>query len=440
MNKFKNKKQFIFYLFFFLLACIRFNVHYLHAANSRLSPFSSLSSFFFEMESVSSQENLIAASLNSLQSRSTKNEIPPISSNASFHGRIAFYNVENLFDYFHDTTKKDKDFTPMGLKAWGKKKYEQKCINLFKVISDLNSQNSLIAIGLAEVENDKVLRDLILGTPLRYEKYAFIHYESADPRGIDVAFLYDSSCLHIIESCAIPIIYPLDTLSYTRDILYVKARLFLKRPTIKSPSVERLSCIEKSSSTEVPFPKEEQSKISNIDTIHFFVLHFPSKYAGALSTDYKRRQAGFTLRSAMDSISKKDPKASIIVMGDFNGEPQEESLRESIGFDCISDISKESTYLNLMCSFQGKEGSNKFHESWSIIDHFIINKSLLEHIRFRAAYLFKPSYLLMPDPTYLGQKTFRTFYGPKYLGGYSDHLPIYLDLEMKQEEKNLEKK
>ncbi|MEG1572234.1 MAG: endonuclease [Bacteroidales bacterium] len=309
--------------------------------------------------------------------------------------RIGFYNLENLFDYFDDSLKKDDDFTPLGIKAWGKKKYENKCVQLFKVIAALGAEVPLTLLGVCEVENAKVLRDLCFGTPLRQNHFNFIHYESQDARGIDVALLYRSDYFSPSLSYPIPIIYPSDTVSFTRDILYVKGYVFQK------------------------------------DSLHIFVNHFPSKYGGATATIGKRAFVAKVLKNAILKIYAQNPKANILVMGDFNDEPSDPSITQVLGASCQS-VDTQTFLFNLMCPFQGKEGSNKFRQEWSIIDQIMLSPNLYfnsnkEETHIQQAHIFAPSFMLMKDEIYMGIKLFRTYNGMKYLGGFSDHLPVYWD-------------
>ncbi|MCM1169653.1 MAG: endonuclease [Bacteroides sp.] len=303
--------------------------------------------------------------------------------------RIAFYNAENFFDPLHDSGKNDHDFTPMGIKGWGNAKYTQKRNNLFKVVAALNAERPLAALGMAEVENARVLRDLCRGTPLRHLGFDFVHFESRDPRGIDVALLYRRDLLAIDTAFVYPLVIPPDTVSRTRDILYVRA---LPRTGVGLP-----------------------------DTLHLLVNHFPSKYGGVLQTEGKRAAAARLLRQVMDSLHAVHPQGFILAMGDFNTTPQDEVLSR---LDSVP-------FVNLMkaAGWPGKTGSHKYREEWSTIDHIYLERSMLAYIDRGRAFLFDRNFLLMPDERYLGQKPFRTFYGAAYLGGYSDHLPVYIDLK-----------
>lgn len=302
--------------------------------------------------------------------------------------RIAFYNAENFFDCLHDPGKNDHDFTPTGIKGWGAAKFTQKRNRLFKVIAALDAECPLAALGMAEVENARVLRELCLGTPLRYLGFDFVHFESRDPRGIDVALLYRSDLLRIDTAFACPLVIPPDTLSRTRDILYVRAR----------------PC----------------QGVSLPDPLHLLVSHFPSKYGGVLATDAKRAAAACLLRRMLDTIHALDSQSFVVSMGDFNTEPDDDLLQRLDAFPFVN-LMKAGTWP------RGK-GSHKYRERWGTIDHIYLKQAFLPRLREGRAFLFDRDFLLMPDDKYLGMKPFRTFYGARCLGGYSDHLPVYIDV------------
>ncbi len=311
--------------------------------------------------------------------------------------RIAFYNVENFFDYFDDSLKNDDAFTPRGLNHWTKERYERKVKNLFKAIAALGSAKPLAILGLCEIENKKVLQDLIRGTPLRKHNYHYIYHQSADSRGVNVAMIYRPDLFKVLEQRPVHLIFPPDTVSRTRDFLYVKGVLF------------------------------------HTDTLHLIVCHFPSKYGGLMQTKERRAFAGRLLREKVDSILKENPKANIITMGDFNDEPSDESMTVAYRSRCDTANFQAFDMLNLMCRFEGKKGSHKFQETWSIIDQIMISKSLvqnLNHLRIlqQKAHIFSPDFLLQDDKIHIGKKAFRTYIGSRYIGGFSDHLPVFIDI------------
>ena len=335
--------------------------------------------------------------------------------------RIAFYNMENFFDCLHDSAKDDHDFTPQGIKGWGNAKYANKRNRLFKVIAALDAECPLAAIGLAEVENARVLRELCRGTPLRYKNFDFVHFESPDPRGIDVALLYRKDLLSIDTSYPVPLIIPPDSVARTRDMLYVRAFVEASPvPPDSGMSGNRLSKDSSGTGTG-KHPCANRKKTC----LHLFVCHFPSKYGGATETDHKRAAAARLLRQRMDSLSCKDSSAIILAMGDLN----------THALDSVLAPLRSQPYLNLMASptwrprfARYRIGSHKFREEWSTIDHIILPRRILPWIRGKQAFVFARGFLLQSDERYMGIKPFRSFYGARHLGGYSDHLPVYIDL------------
>lgn len=305
--------------------------------------------------------------------------------------RIAFYNTENYFHPTHDTLKNDYDFTPTGIKGWGSAKFTAKRNNLFKVVAALDAEAPLLALGLAEVENALVLRELCRGTPLRFLNFDFVHFESPDPRGIDVALLYRRDLLQVDTAFPIAVAVPPDSVSRTRDILYVRA-------------------------------------VRGQDTLHFFVNHFPSKYGGVTATEHKRAYAAGLLRRCMDGVLQHDSAAFVVAMGDLNTGCEDAVLAPLDSLPWVNLMAQPSWTLDRRGGKAG--GSHKFRETWSTIDHIIVGQGSLGKIDRGKASLFDRDFLLMKDERYLGFKPLRTFYGAKYLGGYSDHLPVYIDVRL----------
>lgn len=307
--------------------------------------------------------------------------------------RIAFYNTENYFHPTHDTLKNDYDFTPTGIKGWGSAKFTAKRNNLFKVVAALDAEAPLLALGLAEVENALVLRELCRGTPLRFLHFDYVHFESPDPRGIDVALLYRRDLLRVDTAFPIAVAVPPDTVSHTRDILYVKA-----------------VCI------------------SGGDTLHLFINHFPSKYGGVTATEHKRAYAAGLLRRCMDEVLRGDTAAFVVAMGDLNTGSEDAALAVLDSLPWVNLMAQPGWTLDRKGKKAG--GSHKFRETWSTIDHIIVGRGSIGRIDRGKASLFDRDFLLMKDERYLGYKPLRTFYGARYLGGYSDHLPVYMDVRL----------
>ena len=196
-----------------------------------------------------------------------------------------FYNVENLFDVFNDSLTNDDEFTPEGERHWNNYKFYKKLNNLSKVIIGIGEWNPPSVIGFCEIENRFVLNKLIYETPLKNFDYKIIHSDSPDRRGIDVAFLYRQSKFEPFLLLPVPIHFPDNPESKTRDILYVKGIL------------------------------------NKTDTIHFFVNHWPSRYGGYEDSKPRRMCVASVLRSKVDSILSVNHHPNIIIMGDFNDEP-----------------------------------------------------------------------------------------------------------------------
>jgi predicted extracellular nuclease len=317
--------------------------------------------------------------------------------------RIAFYNVENLFDYFDDSTKNDDAFTPLGTNHWKKERYETKLNHLYKTIMAMDCPAIL---GMCEVENDKVLLDLTKGTLLRQFNYDFVHFESADSRGIDVALIYRNDIVQLDTAFPVPFIVPPDTISKTRDFLYANF---------------------------------QPINVKN-NFLYVIVCHFPSKYGGLMATKQRRFMAGQLLRKTVDAIFDKDSNANIITMGDFNDEATDESIISGFGALCVPKIQgslsrqealNKNDMINLMCGMKTDLGTHKYQDTWSIIDQIMVSKSLYtvgNQFVATKANIFAADFLLVDDVKYLGKKTNRTYIGFKYNGGYSDHLPVYVDI------------
>lgn len=303
--------------------------------------------------------------------------------------RIVFYNTENLFDTRKDTLKRDDEFLPEGLYNWTPGKFYHKVQSIAKVLLSTGGWDPPEIIGLAEIENQSVLNAMVYKLPLAPFDYKIVHYESNDLRGIDVALLYRADKFKLLISKPLAVKIKGDTAFRTRDILYVKGL------------------------------------IDNRIPIHLFVNHWPSKLGGELISRPHRLAAAHQLLAAVDSIFKTDSIARIVIMGDLNDSPLS---------DVVKLLSKNRALVNLMdVSNQNKNdrGSYKFSGKWSVIDQIIVSEALLKqnelHVNVGAC-IFAPSYLLIPDQTYGGVKPYRSFIGPRYTGGYSDHLPVFVDL------------
>lgn len=309
--------------------------------------------------------------------------------------RVMFYNVENLFDTFNDSLTADEEYVPGGIRGWNNTRLKKKLINLSKVIVAVGGWNPPDVIGLCEIENRNVLYGLTLDTPLEGFEYRIVHYDSYDPRGIDVALIYRPEKFQVLYHYPIRIKFPFDTASRTRDILFVKG----------------IAC--------------------NRDTINIFVNHWPSKFGGAISTIPKRNYVASVLRKHTDSLLRINPNSNILIMGDLNDGPDQESVSKVLKAGMDTTDLQSNGLFNLLAGagLSWKRGTIKFREEWETIDHMIVSKPLLRHTTPKGLQIFDAPFLLQDDEAWFGKKPFRTYFGAKYLGGYSDHLPIYMDLK-----------
>lgn len=307
---------------------------------------------------------------------------------------VMFYNVENLFDTDNDSLKLDDEFTPFGDKHWTYAKYIDKLKNISRVILEAGGWNPPFIIGLCEVENKKVLSDLVWKTGLNHLDYHIIHHESPDERGIDAALLYRENIFTPLESIPIKVDFG-EGARPTRDILYVFGFV--------------------------------------MDTIplHVFVAHFPSRYGGVQNTKPLRYKAAQILNDTIKSIRAHEPDAYIIAMGDFNDEPEDESMQYlANGGQVVNVSSPAQTISNSL-------GTLKFQYEWNTFDQFLVSKNLTDTTRMFFAEtpmkILDFPFLLEEDRSFTGLRPFRTYIGYKYNAGFSDHFPIWLQLKLKQQ-------
>lgn len=320
-----------------------------------------------------------------------------ISYSQSLRNRVMFYNVENLFDPFNDSLTRDDEFTPDGARHWTWNKMERKINGIFKVIMAVGEFDPPVIAGFCEVENGFVMHRLIKETPLSKFDYRMVHRESLDPRGIDVALIYRPDRFQLLEKDFFKVTFPDEPARKTRDILYAKGLLAT-------------------------------------DTLHVFVNHWPSKYGGELESESGRYAAAYTLKHKVDSIMVFYPNARILIMGDLNDEPESDPVVKGFGTCLTNDSLCNNNFVNITAILKQKgQGSYKYQGVWGIIDQIIVSRSLLtkKHKLYTTpanAKVFSAEFLLESDDAFVGKKPFRTFQGYRYYGGFSDHLPVYIDL------------
>ncbi|MEZ4911829.1 MAG: endonuclease/exonuclease/phosphatase family protein [Saprospiraceae bacterium] len=308
-----------------------------------------------------------------------------------------FYNLENLFDTEDDTLILDEEFLPTGTRAWTEDLYKEKLANMAYTIGQIGISDvsaGLSFLGVSEVENRKVLEDLVQQSFIANRNYQIIHYDSPDRRGVDVAFLYNPSHFHPISSKAYPLIlFDGDERRYTRDILYVKG-------TIET------------------------------DTFHILVNHWSSRGGGEAKTAPARNKGAALCRTVIDSLRSINPKVKCIVMGDLNDDPTNDSLKKHLrAVSNIKDVKKTGMFNPFEDMYRRGMGSNAYRDAWSLFDQIIISEGLAlkdnDGYYYYKANIFNKNYLIQKKGKYKGYPM-RTFDGDTYQGGYSDHFPTYI--------------
>lgn len=320
---------------------------------------------------------------------------------------VAFYNIENLFDTEDDPETDDSEFLPTATNQWDEAKYQKKLQNMAKAINSISNTNSPDVLGLCEVENRRVLEDLIKQNDLKDKDYGIIHYDSPDERGIDVAMLYKKNRFRPFKENSIRINFT-DSKDKTRDVLLVSGIIGKK------------------------------------DTLHVFVAHFPSRRGGQRESEPKRIFVASKIREKIDSIQKISSKANIIVMGDLNDEPTNISILETLNAKSSPDNLKPNELFNAMGIMKAEDkGTHAYYNSkekrteWSLLDQIILSPALLHkknNLKYvtGSATIHKPDFLLQTEPEQYKGQPLRTFAGKRYLAGYSDHLPVYVRLVLRK--------
>lgn len=317
--------------------------------------------------------------------------------------RVMFYNVENLFDTKNNPLKNDNDFLPDGFRRWTPWKYWEKLRNITRVITAVGGMQSPALAGLCEVENDSVLFDLTKRSPLRVQEYEYIVTDSPDERGINVALLYQRHQFRLIEFKEYEVISDDKNARPTRNILHATG-----------------------------------SVVSG-DTLDVFVCHFPSRSNGFRETEPARIRAASLLRGKTDTLFSLRKSANIIIMGDFNDNPNNKSISKALGAKSIHSPLRSDQLYNLFLHRVKKRnfGSYKYKGKWDLFDQFMVSGNMLIknngiQVINNEAHIYNAGFLLEDDVRYTGKKPYRTNLGPRYIGGFSDHLPVYMDLYIRE--------
>lgn len=318
---------------------------------------------------------------------------------------VGFYNLENLFDTIDSPTTNDADFMPHGRLLWNTEKYISKQANLAKVISLLGTEltpDGLAFLGVAEIENRKVLEDLVVQEPIKSRNYQIVHFDSPDERGIDCGLLYNPKYFSVQGAKPLPVNLQRagDTVAdYTRDVLYV-AGLF------------------------------------NGEPMHIMVGHWPSRRGGESASAWMRAKAAGVCRAAVDSILKTDPYAKIVVMGDLNDDPNNKSLTEVLGAQKNTEGLRDKEMYNPMYDlFMAGNGTMAYRDAWSLFDQMVVSKGFVYKKvggwQLYKAVVFRQPWLLQTEGAFRGYP-FRTYIGDIFINGYSDHLPVFMYLLKKK--------
>lgn len=344
------------------------------------------------------------------------------SDDTDLEATVMFYNVENFFDCDDDSLKSDEEFLPRGMRAWTPTKFWKKIENISRVLACARDDGYPDIVGLAEVESKKCLDCLTRSSLLKNAGYYYIHYESDDARGIDVALLYNPYVLTVDSSDAIKINFSDGSGRTSRDILHVTGRIY------------------------------------GLYKIDVFVCHFPSRLGGEMESEQRRCEVAAMIKNKTDSVFSNDPQSAVLIMGDFNDTPENKSIKSVLGAapgggfnDFVCDnkymVKPQNGFIgsgieytsvradkivNLISPFIAKRtGTHKDKSEWGLLDQIMVSRGLYRSVS--SVEIMKKDFMLLPDKRYLGVKPFRTYHGMKYQGGYSDHLPVITDLVFRQD-------
>lgn len=308
---------------------------------------------------------------------------------------IVFYNVENLFDTKDDPKTRDNDFTPHGEYLWDTERYFTKLDRLSDALKLID--HAPILLGLAEVENRFVLEDLARSDVFDTLDMGIVHYDSPDQRGIDCALLYDKNLFNVKTSEKLEVELENNPNFKTRDVLYVKGEF--------AGGIEA----------------------------HIFVNHWSSRRAGKKESEHKRIKSAEVLRDKIESITRHQPDAYIIVMGDFNDHPDDKSIEDVLEAKEYGEHDSDDLINLFADDHENNEGTSVHQRQWGVLDQIMISQSLYDRagslgVKGKDGYILREDELIF---TYRdgGQKPSATYGGRKYFGGYSDHLPVYIILE-----------
>ena len=311
---------------------------------------------------------------------------------------VAFYNCENFFDTKDDPNKKDDEFLPDAPMKWDETRFMNKLQKVAQVLDSTVAGPGLPAlVGLVEVENKEVLEELISKSQFKEKSYGVLCTDSPDERSIDCGLLYDKSIFTLVDFKEINATNPIIGNYKTRNILFA---------TLKA---------------------------TNGDVIYVFVNHWPSRREGEKESEPRRVYAAEQVRTKITELQKKDPKAKVIVMGDFNDHPDNTSI-----LNTLKASNKPTHKGDLYNAYQtldaAKQGTHYFDKEWRVLDQIIVSQGFIgakKGYKFepKNAHILKKDFVLFKNAKTGEEKPSRTYSGEKYFNGYSDHLSVYITLE-----------
>lgn len=316
---------------------------------------------------------------------------------------IAFYNLENLFDTIDEAGVADEEFTPEGKKAWTPDRYLEKLDNMAKVIHSIGldeiNPDGAALLGVCELENKSVLKDLANTEILKSRNYQFVHYDSPYYRGMDVALFYQPEYFTVLSSSSHELNMPEMENFTTRAQLLVTG-------------------------------------ILNGDTIHVIVNHWPSRRGGEEGSRHLRIAAAKLSRSIADSLFMVNAKARIIIMGDLNDDPDNISVKEYLKTNhSIETLKRDEFYNPYENIHTDSVGTLTYRGKWNLFDQILVSYALTDKesssYTFQKAHIYKEDYLIQQEGKYKGSP-FRTYSYNDYISGYSDHLPAFIYLTKKK--------
>lgn len=313
--------------------------------------------------------------------------------------KVLFYNLENLFDIVDDSITNDENYTPEGEMHWTIGRLNTKINNVSKVIIAAGGWKTPDILIFCEVENRFVLEKLANSYALQNSDYQIIHKESPDHRGIDIAMLYRRNSFYPLEYQYYPLRVNKETVA-TREILYVNGI------------------------------------VNSKDTLHIFGNHWPSRYSGLLETKELREASARLLRKKIDEVQENYQSPKIIVLGDFNENPTDDPVLKVLKAEPIKEMIKGDWLYNLSADWLNPgKGTMKFQSQWFVFDQIMVTGNLLisgkgVSTKPENAEIIDLPFLFQPDEKFGGLKLFRTYYGFDYQGGFSDHLPVMIQLQI----------